>query len=118
MVNPTGAISSGSSVDDRAVAQLKQESVIWILRIASRLIIGGTFADTSSAIFDNLRPLANGADRKHPAPMNRRATDAPAFAFLHWTDCQSTVLVHLRSVLRRWDLLGRSPSRRDPMRSD
>jgi hypothetical protein len=83
MVNPTGAVSSSSSVDDRTVAQLKQESVIWIPGIASRLSIGGTFADTSSAIFDNLRPLANGADRKYAAPMNRRATDAPGFAFLH-----------------------------------
>jgi hypothetical protein len=78
MIDPPSAIASRRRVDDGAIAQLEQECVMGIFRIANRLNIGVASANASPAIFDDLGPLANGAGRKYPTAVNRRRANTPA----------------------------------------
>ncbi len=87
MVNPPGAVSSGSSVDDRAVGQLKQESVIWIARIASRLSVGEALDETPA----EEAGAAKHADRSHSIPFGMLDKIDPSTAFhdarRSWSKC-------------------------------
>ena len=75
VVDPPGRIAAQSRIDDSAIAELEEQGVIRVRRVARRPRVGERRWQARAAIFDDARALANGSCRECATTVGRRTAD-------------------------------------------